>query len=498
MERRALQRPIEGDTPDYETVVQPRPLAAPHTPAAAPTEDTREPSVPPLRARRRRGSRSALESGSALAGAGFVAVAGLGSSRRRRRSGSFGDGGGGIRSAFKWMAVLVVVAVIAVAVAAGIQVSRAVPAPVSTRTVASQVPVPGSAKAMPWPSQGQAAVDVQGVGSLGSYGASTPIPIASLAKMMTALVILHDHPLSPGQSGPSITITPSDVAQYQAELAQRDSVAAVYDGEVLTEQKALEELLIPSADNVAVILATWDAGSLSSFVGRMNSMAKSLGLSATHYADASGLSSHTVSDAKDQVSLAEVAMQNPTIASIVAMPQLNVPGGGLVYNYDYDLGKDGIVGVKTGSDGPAGGCFMFDAREKVAGATHSVFGVILGQQSSGSPLQKALDEALPLINAVPGQFVHSQVLRPGQVVGEVSTAWGPKVALKATAGANFLAQPGQHVLVSFHPYPLSRVEPAGTSAGRLVLKLGSQVRSIPVRTAAPLAGPTLRWRLLRA
>ena len=52
-------------------------------------------------------------------------------------------------------------------------------------------------------------------------------------------------------------------------------------------------------------------------------------------------------------------MAIPTFRQIVAMPQVTLPLAGLVYNLDFDLGRDGIVGIKTGSDAAAGGCFLF-------------------------------------------------------------------------------------------------------------------------------------------
>src|SRR4051812_27234418 len=60
--------------------------------------------------------------------------------------------------------------------------------------------------ALPWPSEGQASAEVLGLGSLGTRGAQEPVPIASVTKVMTAYVVLKDHPLDAGEAGPQITI----------------------------------------------------------------------------------------------------------------------------------------------------------------------------------------------------------------------------------------------------------------------------------------------------
>ena len=129
---------------------------------------------------------------------------------------------------------------------------------------------------------------------LGAHGGSAPVPIASLAKIMTAYVVLRDHPLPAGGSGPAITVTAADAAAYASDQRQGQSVVKVAAGEKLTERQALEAMLIPSGNNIASMLARWDAGSEGAFVAKMNARARSLGLRSTRYADASGADPATV------------------------------------------------------------------------------------------------------------------------------------------------------------------------------------------------------------
>ena len=91
--------------------------------------------------------------------------------------------------------------------------TEATPPLVVHRTLPAYVRLPGSAPAIAWPREGQAAVEVEGLGSFGTSGAATPVPIASVAKVMTAYLTLLEHPLAPGGQGFVVTITPGEVTE---------------------------------------------------------------------------------------------------------------------------------------------------------------------------------------------------------------------------------------------------------------------------------------------
>jgi D-alanyl-D-alanine carboxypeptidase (penicillin-binding protein 5/6) len=253
-------------------------------------------------------------------------------------------------------------------VAGVIAVSAAVAAsvigvPGSDRSGAAAEPVPGTV----WPAAGQAAFVEGGQAQIHAGPNQHAVAIASVAKVMTAYLVLRDQPLWPGEDGPAITITGSDVADTDRRRGQEESVVPVVAGERLTERQALEALLLPSANNIAAVLARWDAGSEYRFVARMNATARSLGMKHTRYTDPSGYDDATVSTAADQVRIVERAMRLPAFASIVATPAAALPVAGIVLNTNTLLGNDGFVGVKTGSDAAAGGCFAFRAVRLVGG-----------------------------------------------------------------------------------------------------------------------------------
>jgi D-alanyl-D-alanine carboxypeptidase (penicillin-binding protein 5/6) len=227
------------------------------------------------------------------------------------------------------------------------------------------------------------------------------VPIASVAKLMTAYVILQDHPLSANGSDPELTVGPSEAAAYPSQVADGDSLVAVAAGEKITERQALEALLLPSADNLAWILARWDAGSQAAFAARMNAAARRLGMTGTSYTDPSGLDPSTTSTAADQVRLGLAAMRVPALAAIAAEPTAVVPVAGVIRNTNTLLGRDGIVGLKTGSTQAAGGCLLVAAWSEVNGHRTLVVAATFGQPgTAGTILPNALQAGRNLVLAL--------------------------------------------------------------------------------------------------
>jgi D-alanyl-D-alanine carboxypeptidase (penicillin-binding protein 5/6) len=230
-----------------------------------------------------------------------------------------------------------------------------------------------------WPAHGQAAFVEAGDSQIHAGPNQHAAAIASVAKVMTAYLVLRDHPLQPGQDGPTITLTDADVADTDRRRRQQESVVSIAVGERLTELQALQALLLPSANNIAAVLARWDVGSTGRFVARMSATARSLGMNHTRYTDPSGYDDATVSTAADQVRLVDRAMRLPAFASIVATPSATLPVAGTVHNTNTLLGHNGFVGVKTGSTAAAGGCFAFQAIRWIDGKRTTITGVVLGQ-----------------------------------------------------------------------------------------------------------------------
>jgi D-alanyl-D-alanine carboxypeptidase (penicillin-binding protein 5/6) len=246
--------------------------------------------------------------------------------------------------------------------------------------------------AVDWPQRGQAAL-VLGNGRPAASPHEEPVPIASLAKVMTAYLTLKQYPLGGAQEGFTITVT---VAQAQAEAqdaTQGQSVVAVRAGEQLTERQLLEGLLIPSGNNIARTLAAHMAGSETRFLTEMNAEARALGMAHTTYTDPSGFDPSTVSTAADQLRVFRRAMQFRVFRQIVSMTNVTLPVAGTVTNYN-PLITEGYAG-KTGSDSAAGGCLAFFTGVTVRGHPLTATGVVMsqGEGSDTSALLAAAGEA---------------------------------------------------------------------------------------------------------
>ncbi|MFE0423284.1 D-alanyl-D-alanine carboxypeptidase family protein [Streptomyces sp. NPDC058953] len=253
---------------------------------------------------------------------------------------------------------------------------------------------------LPWPDEGQASVSVEGIGSLGTKGRQTPVPIASVTKVMTVYVILKDHPMKDGRAGASIV---ADQQAADEAFSSTESAAPVLAGRTYTQRELLEIMMVSSANNVARLLARWDAGGQEAFVAKMNRTAAALGMDRTTYTGVSGIESDTRSTAADQMKLARAAMKDPAFRAIVATPAVTPPGGVRIPNTNKLLGRDGVVGLKTGSSTPAGGNLVWAATQEVAGTPRLVLGVVLGQRAGSTPAQgsaAARDASRALITSV--------------------------------------------------------------------------------------------------
>jgi serine-type D-Ala-D-Ala carboxypeptidase (penicillin-binding protein 5/6) len=391
-----------------------------------------------------------------------------------------------------------VVLVVALVVGAAFQWLRPLPHPGFQSTVSSPVRLAGTAPALPWPTQGAAAVAVEGVGSLGRSGSAQPQPIAGLAAVLAAYVALHDHPFSPDEDGPNITVTAPVVSAYAAGLTAQESEVTVKAGETLTERDVLEGLLVASGNDMAVMLADWDAGSTAAFVAKMNTTAHALGLDATHITDPSGVDPGTVSTPEDLVRLGEAAMTIPVFRQIVDEGQAAPGGAPVTYNLNFDLGTDGILGIKTGSDTSANGCYLFAASQAVGGQTVTVVGAVLGQVGGSlGPNTAAVDAGDQLVKAAFASVSARPVLTAGQVVGQVVGSWGAASPVTASTPVTVLGWSGLVVPLTLRTDVPKAPIPAGATVGSITVLAGTRRTDVPLRTTRPLSSPSAFWRLTR-
>jgi serine-type D-Ala-D-Ala carboxypeptidase (penicillin-binding protein 5/6) len=204
---------------------------------------------------------------------------------------------------------------------------------------------------------------------LWEQGASNALPIASLTKMMTALVVVqHAPPDAP------VLITP-DAVHFSGS-----GVGMLPLGKHVPLEALLYGLLLPSGNDAAIALAEHVAGTQARFIAMMNAQAARMGLRCTHFDTVSGIVDRgNYSCATDLAAIAHALLLQPRLAAIVASRSATLPfpiKGGKLYLYNNNpllLARyPGADGVKTGYTQAAGACLVATARRG-----HAWLGVVL-------------------------------------------------------------------------------------------------------------------------
>ncbi|KOV97573.1 D-alanyl-D-alanine carboxypeptidase [Streptomyces sp. NRRL B-1140] len=403
-----------------------------------------------------------------------------------------------LRTAARRVKIWTPLVLLLVVVFAVVQSVRPLPTPTLELTAKDSYTFEGGKVDIPWPADGQAALDVQGIGTFGSSGEQKPVPIASVAKVMTAYLILRDHPLKSGEKGPKIDI--DQAAQDQSDAGQ-ESTVDVTKGDSITEREALESILIASANNIARLLARWDAGSEKGFVQKMNDAAKDLGMKNTTYTDPSGLNNTTVSTAVDQVKLARAAMQQPAFREVAAMMSYVDYKGTKHDNWNRLVGSNNVTGIKTGTTTSALGNLVFAARKDVDGETHRIIGAVVRQPAGGPDntiLGAALYEGDKLIRAAQGALESATILKKGDVVGYADDGLGGRTPVAVTEDVTAVGWAGLSVKLTFAGDDLPHTAKAGTKVGTLTVGDGTtSAVKVPVALQKELTEPGFGAKLTR-
>ena len=183
----------------------------------------------------------------------------------------------------------------------------------------------------------------------------TPKPIASLTKLMTALIIMEDHK-------PSEIVTVGKLPI----LGLEDQKMGLVEGEEIEVGELLKALLIYSANDAANALAIYDSESIENFSIKMNDKATQWGLTKTKFEDPSGLSPNNTSSANDLLKIATILSVNDTFKNITSTAYTKVSNlSGKSYDITTTnkiLGLGGVVGMKTGFTLEAGQCLITAAQ----------------------------------------------------------------------------------------------------------------------------------------
>ena len=340
------------------------------------------------------------------------------------------------------------------------------------------------------PSFGSTVISAEGFGLLAEQNADTPVPIASIAKVITALVVLDAHPIAVGEAGPDITFDAADVDALTRSIQNAESRADVIEGSSMSERDALTVMLVESANNYAWSLARWAFGSEEAYVAAANSWLSDHGFTSTVVADASGLSPATQSTPRELIGLGELALANDVTALAVGTAVTTIEPIGEIDNSNKLLGTLGINGVKTGTTDEAGSCLLFSADLPVGNTVVRVVGVTLG-----APDHVELDGALTtLLQSVQVGFHSVLPVVAGQPIAIAGTSWDTVTNLSPNESIEKIVWSDTPVTLTI-PSTTSPTGGANSIAGTATVTIGNENIDVSLVRETDAPDPGFGWRV---
>jgi D-alanyl-D-alanine carboxypeptidase (penicillin-binding protein 5/6) len=397
-------------------------------------------------------------------------------------------------------AIAVTVVVGVVGGYAGVVLTAPLPAPtVETRSL--HPPASPEAATILTPPEGAWAISVTGgeeylgaeaAGVWATSGADESRPIASITKLITAMVILDAKPLAGSDDpGPALTFDKADHDLYDKYYVLGATIAKMPTGSTMSLREVLDTMLIVSACNYAEAAAGWAFGSQSAFLAAARSWLAANGLEHTSIVEPTGIDARNVSTPGDLLALGRLAMANPVIAEIVGSKSLVVSGLDVRSNTNTLLGVSGIRGIKTGTLDGAGSNLLFSAELPVGiGQPLEVTGVLLGGTS-----HDAVDgEVTAWLQSIAAGFQAVVVGGAGKQVGTVSTPWGSSARLVLASDASLMLWSDTPITVTMPP-PTVAAARADEQVTSVTWAAGPNTASVPVVLDATIEEPDEWWRL---
>jgi D-alanyl-D-alanine carboxypeptidase (penicillin-binding protein 5/6) len=348
-------------------------------------------------------------------------------------------------------------------------------------------PIAAAPATLTWPGAGSAAVSVDGITPVVASAADT-VPMASITKVVTALVVLDEMPLALGEQGPEFRFTARDSDAYWNYLSNNESALDVPVGGTLTQYQLLEGMLMGSAGNYADRLAgnLWPTDAV--YARAANEWLSAHGLPGITVVEPTGIDARNTATPEALIALAKRALADPVIAEIVAKPSVELPGAGVVTNTNGLLADPGVVGVKTGSLETWN---LLSAKDIVVGETTvRTYAAVLGQPDDAARLAASrtlyaeLEAALQPLPSVTA----------GTVVGQVSTRWGEEVSIVTEDDAAVILWNAAAGTVTTD-FSLGDARDEGADVGTLSVAGPLDAASTTLELAADIEPPSAWWRL---
>lgn len=347
--------------------------------------------------------------------------------------------------------------------------------------------IPAALTAPAWPGQGSAAVSVTG---FGAPVASTQdaASIASITKVVTALVVLDVMPLALGEQGPEYRFTYSDNVRYWGYRSRGESALEVPVGGTLTQYQLLEGMLIGSANNYADRLAQNIWPNDAAFARAASDWLQAHGIPGITIVEPTGIDPSNAASAVALIPLAERALADPVIAEIVAKTSTDLPGAGHVENTNGLLVDPGVIGVKTGSLDTWN---LLAAKNVTVGETPvRLYASVLGQADD----QARIDATRALFTQLEAELQTEPSVTAGTTVGVIDTLWGDHVEVVTDADASVVLWNGHAGTVSTD-LRLGDHRDAGDDVGTLSVKGPLDSTAVSAVLADDIEPPSIWWRL---
>lgn len=323
-----------------------------------------------------------------------------------------------------------------------------------------------------------------------SRGLDEVRPIASITKVITALVVLDARPIDEGSPGASITLTAADselVARYRA---LNGTTAPAPAGATVTQREVIELMMVASANNYAETLATWTFGSVADYLTAARTWLDEHDLASISVGDTTGFSLLNRASPRSLLDLGRLALADPVVSAAAALPEVSVPGIGTYENRNLIVGVDGVTGLKTGTLIEAGACLLFSARENIDGEEIDVVGVVL----AGPDHPTVADDVRALLASARDDFHTITVATAGHVVARYETEWGSVASLQLAETVDDLVW-GDVRTIGVVRAPALQPGVELPDPGSATVRYADRRVSIPLEWRGTLEGPDLAWRL---
>ncbi len=344
--------------------------------------------------------------------------------------------------------------------------------------------LPAEGQALSVKAKGAVLMD-QGTGRvLFEQGAKEQLPIASVTKVMTLLLVMEA--LEEGKIGWQDPVTCSERA-----ASMGGSQIWLETGEVMTVEELVKAAAVVSANDACAALAEHISGSIDAFVADMNRRAAALGMENTRFVDCSGLDDSGYSCAYDVAVMSRELMTHSDIERFTTIWMDSLRGGAsqLVNTNKLVRHYNGATGLKTGTTNAAGHCLSATARREGT----AFVAVVLGCATTADRWEGArtmLDYGFASYTAYTPEAVTPAPIpvRGGQQ---------PQVAVTVPAPEAMLIPKGQEGQITSQVTLCEDLQApvfAGQTVGTWRLLLGEEVLGeYPLCAAAEVAAVTLRW-----